>query len=122
MKAFCNDLRVRVIRAKSAGHSVKDIASHLQVSQRWIYTILKRYRETGKYEALPIPGAKRKLCEDDVTRLLELIKQHPDATLSELKDKGNFCVSIPTLHRTLIRAGITYKKRPLERANKTVKM
>ena len=24
MKAFSNDLRVRVIRAKSAGHSVKD--------------------------------------------------------------------------------------------------
>ena len=32
MKAFSNDLRVRVINAKAAGHSVKDIASHLQVS------------------------------------------------------------------------------------------
>ena len=122
MKAFSNDLRVRVINAKAAGHSVKDIASHLQVSQRWIYTILKRYKETGSYKALPIPGAKRKLSEEDVTRLLELIKQYPDATLSELKDKGNFHVSIPTLYRTLIRAGITYKKRPLERANKTEKM
>ena len=50
--------------------------------------------------------------KEDVTRLLELIKQYPDATLSELKDKGNFHVSIPTLYRTLIRAGITYKKRP----------
>ena len=113
MKAFSNDLRVRVIKAKAAGYSVKDIASQLQVSQRWIYTILKRYKETGNYEALPIPGAKRKLSEEDVTRLLELIK---------LKDKGNFIVSIPTLYRTLIRAGITYKKRPLERANKTEKM
>ena len=46
MKAFSNDLRVRVIREKSAGHSVK---------------------ETWKYEALPIPGAKRKLCEEDKT-------------------------------------------------------
>ncbi len=63
MKAFSNDLRVRVISGKVAEHSVKDIASHLQVSQRWIYTILKRYKETGKYEALPIPGAKRKLSE-----------------------------------------------------------
>ena len=94
MKAFSNDLRVRVINAKAAGHSVKDIASQLQVSQS----------------------------EEDVTRLLELIKQYPDATLSELKDKGNFHVSIPILYRTLIRAGITYKKRPLERANKNEKM
>lgn len=71
---------MRFISAKAtAGHSVKDIASHLQVSHRWIYTILKRYKETRKYTALPILGAKRKYYEADVIRLLELIKQYPDA-------------------------------------------
>ena len=112
MKAYSDDLRVRVIGAIKAGAKVDAVAKQFAVSPSWIYKILDRYKTTGKYSALKSPGAPRKLTKQDMKKLAALIKKYPDATLKELIEKGKFKVTESGLHRILRRdVKITLKKR-----------
>ena len=52
MRAYSNELRVRVIDAIKAGATIKAVAARFVVSKSWVYKILDRYKTTGKYEAL----------------------------------------------------------------------
>jgi transposase len=112
MRAYSNDLRERIFRAAKAGESIKSVAKVFEVSVGWVYKILARYRQTGSYAALPYNnGAPRKLSEEDLQLLRKLVQEQPDASLQELKEKGNFTVSLATIHRALRnQLKITYKK------------
>ncbi len=111
MRTYSNDLRERVIAEIQGGATVKDAAKKFSVSKSWVYKIRSRYQNTGSYEALPHPGAQRKIVGEDLERLKKLIKKNPDATLKELIEKGQFEVSVSGLHRILRREKITYKKK-----------
>ena len=123
MRAYSNELRVRVIDAIKAGATIKAVAARFVVSESWVYKIFDRYKRTGKYEALKSPGAPRKLTEQDMKKLAALVKKYPDATLKELIEKGKFKVSESGLHRILHRdLKITFKKKRFTlRANKSGK-
>jgi transposase len=112
MRAYSKDLRERVIRAIERGEKVLSIAERLEVGFDWIYKLLRRYRATGNYDALPQnAGAKPKLSEDDLILLRQMVLEHPDATLEELKDLTGFSVSIATISRALNkRLNISFKK------------
>ena len=112
MKAYSKDLRERIIRASERGEAPLSIAQRLEVSFSCVYRLLKRYRTTGNYEALPLnAGTKPKLSETDLELLRQTVHEHPDATLEELKDLTGFSVSIATISRTLNeRLKITVKK------------
>jgi transposase len=102
MRAYSKDLRERIIKALEIGEKIKTVATRFSVSLYWVYALLRRYRKTGSYEALPNRGgAPSKLREADLQRLSELVHAHPDATLQELKDMGGFSVSLPTICRAL---------------------
>ena len=114
MRAYPNELRVRVINAIEAGESVEDVAKRFVVSKSWVYKILDRYKTTGKYEALKSPGAPRKLTKQDIKKLAALIKKYPDATLKELIEEGKFKITESGLHRILRRdLKMTFKKNAL---------
>jgi len=112
MRAYSKDLRERVIKAVERGEAPLSIAQRLEVGFGWVYSLLRRYRATGNYEALPLnAGAKPKLSESDLELLRQTIQEHPDATLEELKDLTGFSVSIATISRALNkRLRITVKK------------
>jgi transposase len=111
MKAYSNDLRERVIRAKERGEAPLSIAKRLEVGFGWVYNILRRYRSTGSYEALPRnAGMKPKLSESDLELLRQAVQEHPDATLEELKDLTGFPVSIATICRALKKLNLSFKK------------
>ena len=112
MRAYSNDLRERVIRASERGEEPLSIAKRLEVGFGWVYSVLRRYRATGNYEALPSnAGMKPKLSETDLELLRQTVQKHPDATLEELKDLTGFSVSISTISRALNkRLQITVKK------------
>ena len=112
MKAYSREFRERVIRASERGEKPLSIAERLEVSLGWIYSLLRRYRATGNYEALPLnAGAKPKLSKSDLELLHKTIHERPDATLEELKELTGFSVSIATISRALRkRLKITYKK------------
>jgi transposase len=103
MKAYSNEFRERVIRAKARGESPLSIAKRLEVSFFWVYHILRRYRTTGSYEALSPhnAGAKPKLSKSDLELLRQTVLEHPDATLKELQKLTGLAVSTATLSRAL---------------------
>jgi transposase len=112
MKAYSKDLRERVIRASERREAPLSIAQRLEVGLGWVYSLLRRYRATGNYEALPSnAGMKPKLSETDLELLRQTVHKHPDATLKELKELTGFSVSIATISRALNkRLKITIKK------------
>jgi transposase len=123
MDAYSEDLRQRVVQACDEGVlSREEIAEHFHVSTSWIRRLLQRRRETGSFSALPGGrGPKPKLSESHLSRLSQLVDKHPDATLRELKRRGRFSCSLPTIYRALRSLGLTLKKSHSAPANKTVR-
>ncbi|MBR1672148.1 MAG: hypothetical protein IJ702_04415, partial [Fretibacterium sp.] len=87
------------------------IAQRLEVSDKWVYKAAKQYRETKHYEVRKSPGRPRKLYDKDLKALADLVRQFPDATLHELREKGELDISISSLDRYLLRMKITFKLR-----------
>ena len=52
-------------------------------------------------------------------RLPALVRQQPDATLRELRDRLGVSLSLMTLYRALLALQLTFKKKSSMRPNKT---
>jgi transposase len=112
MRAYSIDLRERVLMDWDAGLGTHAVARKYRVSPEWVRK-LRRQRETtgdigprrGK------TGPKPKLVEH-AERITELVRQSPDATLQELRQKLGLEVSIVTLWRVLKKLGLVLKKSP----------
>jgi transposase len=112
MRAYSKEFRERVIAAIKRGEEPLSIAKRLEVSFSWVYNLLKRYRTTGSYEALPNnAGAKPKLSESDLEILRQTVRDYPDATLDELKELTGFAVSKATICRALKKLKLSFKKK-----------
>ena len=112
MRAYSKEIRERVIKAVERGETPLSIARRLEVSFGWVYHLLRRYRKTGSYEALPWnAGVKPKLSESDLDILRQTVYEHPDATLEELKDLTGFSVSVAAICRALKRLRLSIKKK-----------
>jgi len=79
---------------------------NIRTFQRWLFC----YNQTGT--AAPLPrGHRHSIYEGDALAALdELVQQHPDATLEELKALSSATCSIMAVHRALIRLRYRYKK------------
>lgn len=113
MRPLSIDLRVRIVAAVKAGeHSLRELARVFSVNLSTIVRLLQRYRKTGSVLAKPHAGGpQRKLDAKADTRLLELVREQPDATLAELRDRLGGPCSIMTIFRALARNNITRKKK-----------
>src|SRR3954454_7361026 len=58
-------------------------------------------------------GVEDEFGVDDLDRLAELVRQQPDATLEQLKQRGGFTCSLKTLWYALDGLGLTRKKKSL---------
>ena len=121
MRAYSNDLREKIIRAIEAGELGTHVAKRFDVAKSFVYKIYKRYKDTGSYEALRQPGVKPKLTSEDIEKLKILVSENPSATLDELRELGNFSVCRTTIHNTLKKLKITYKKKSFSRPSRSVK-
>jgi transposase len=111
MRAYSKEFRERVIRATERGETPLSIAQRLEVSFGWVYSLLRRYRTTGSYDALPQnAGVKSKLSASNLDILRQAVYEHPDATLEELKELTGFSVSVATICRALNRLRLSIKK------------
>ncbi len=106
---YAQDLRDRVLAAYDRGMRTKQIADLFQVSPSWARRVKQRRRETGETTARPMGGAT--VIKIDLTRLAELVRQRPDATIRELHALlGVDCVE-SAVCMALKRLGLTLKKR-----------
>jgi transposase len=113
MRAFSNDLRQRIVAAVERGeHTLRQLAALFMVDVSVIVRLRQRQRQTGSIDPKPHGGGRQPKRDDAApSRLLELVRQHPDATLAELRQQLGVACGLTTLHRALQRHGITRKKK-----------
>jgi transposase len=119
-RAYSQDLRERVFALADVGNAVGEVAEALCVSIAYVSKVLGRRRNTGECSARPqrchVPP--KLLGLHDAIRAE--VKARPDATLAELRcwlgHTHKVCASDGLMHATLVRLGLTRKKKTLHAA------
>lgn len=114
---YSQDLRDRVLAAYDRGMRTKQIAELFAVSPAWARGIKQRRRETGETAPRPMGGAT--VVKIDRARLAELVRQQPDATLRELRDRLGVACGEPAICMALKGLGLSFKKRRSTRPSRT---
>jgi transposase len=118
MKAYSKDLRLKVLDAVDRGMDRREVAEVFGVSLPSIKRWLKRRRESGAVEPLPIPGPpprKGAMLQEWLPTQLE---NNPDLTLGEhceaFEEDSGVKVSRTTMCRRIARVpgGWPLKKSP----------
>lgn len=109
MKAYSIDLRERVIAACES-EGTKAVAKRFGVSAAWVRRLKQHKRERG--DILPRTGGGSRGRKIDREKLAELVKQDPDATLVELRDRLGVQVTPWAICKALQELKITFKKSP----------
>ena len=116
MQAYSLDLRERVVSAYEKGaHSIREIAEQFSVGQTFVKKMLRQKRDTGSLARLAHrAGAKPALATPHRQWLARAIKEHPDATLAELREglakEQHLVVSPATVCRALQALRLPRKK------------
>src|SRR5438045_2090862 len=115
MRPYSNDLRERIVAAIDRGeHSLRQLAHLFSVNLSFLVRLLQRRRATGSVQPKPHAGGPvPKLDAAAVQRLLDLVRNQPDATLTELRDRLGIPCHIATIARVLRRQRISRKKKTL---------
>lgn len=113
MGPYSKDLRERVVAAVDHHEgSQREVARRFRVDLSFVVRLLQRRRDAGTLAPKPHGGGPpRSLAPDDERRLAELIREQPDATLEQLRERGGFGCSLTTVWRALRRLGLTRKKK-----------
>ena len=81
---YSNDLRVRVIRVVKGGVAARAAARQFVIGDATAIRWVKRWRETGSFEARSVRGQSRSPLKKHEEWLLGLVRQEPDLTLEEI--------------------------------------
>src|SRR5436305_12933392 len=113
MSPYSQDLRQRVLDTVRRGEgSSRQIARRFLVSVSFVTRLLKRSRSTNSLEPKPHGGGHPpSLGPEDLERLRELVRQQPDATLEELRQRLGASCSTMTISRALRKLGLPRKKK-----------
>lgn len=111
MRAYSTDLRQRVLADCDAGLPTADAAAKYTVSPAWVRRLKQRRRETGSIDRRPpSPGRPLKLAPHEA-RLRELVRDDPDATLAQYRQRLGVAVSLAALCSFLRRIRLSFKKK-----------
>lgn len=125
-RAYSQDLRDRVIDAALSGASARQVAARFGVGDATAIVWVRRARETGERAARKQGQPRRSKLDPHREYLLGLIAETPDLTISELLERLLAERSVracrATLWTFLDRCGLTFKKSPHTRANRTARI
>src|SRR4051794_6187638 len=112
MTPYSQDLRQRILdTARRGDATLRQIAERSLVSVSFVTRLLRLHRTTGSVEPRPHGGANPPvLTPGDLERLLELIRQQPDATLEECRQRLGVDCGLMTISRALSQLGLPRKK------------
>jgi transposase len=117
MEAYSIDLRGKVLAAYDRGMKTKEIAKAFAVSASWARRVKQRRRQHG--ELAPRPRIGKHHIKIDRARLAELVREQPDATLAELRDKLAIACSLSAIWAAINQLGLSFKKRRSTPRNRT---
>jgi transposase len=112
MRPYSQDLRQRILDTIQRGEgSLRRIARRFLVSVSFITRLLRTHRTTGSLQPAPQGGGNPAvLTPGDLQRLRELIRQQPDATLEECRQRLGLSCRTMTIARALSRLGLPRQK------------
>jgi transposase len=122
-RAYSMDLRERVIKDSTAGFSTSQLAEKYSVSPAWVRRLIQRNKATGEIAARQqsrrgrTPGWKQYK-----EQILKAVKESPDSTLAEYREKYQIPLSKSALARALTVLALTRKKSRSMRASKIARM
>jgi transposase len=124
MRAYCQDLRERVVAFVDEGNLVGDAVETFHVSPSFVQWLLRRRDATGQFAAKPHGGGNPgSFSPENLACLARLSAEHPDAYLAELADllhaAGGPRVHPSTVCKRLKALGITRKKKVYVPQSKT---
>jgi transposase len=115
-QSYSADLRERVLAAVGSGLPATAVAERFGVSLSFIYKALKRLRLTGESTARAQRNQQTLKLAAQHGVILAEVERRPDVTLHELRawlvETHGVEASLGLMHNTLIRLGLTLKKRP----------
>ena len=110
MAAISMDLRVRIFDARQAGETTAEVADRFAVSPAFVRRLMQRHRRTGSLA----PSAGRRgpapRLAGAADRIRELVRQQPDLTPAEIRDRLGLAAGPLTVWRLLRRLDLTFKK------------
>lgn len=116
-KSYSLDLRERIVGYVDAGHSARAAGRVYGVSASTAVRLVSARRRTGSVAPMRqgrAPGTVGKLAPH-MDFLIEVVQSDPDITLYELagalQEVSGVQVNVSSIHRALVRAGYSYKKR-----------
>lgn len=119
-KTLSQDLRDRVLSAYDRGMKTSPIARMFRVSPSWARRVKQRRREWGEIGPRPRGGVTE--IKVDRVRLAELVRDDPDATLMELRERLGVACAVSTISTALKVLRLTFKKRRCTRQSRIGRM
>ena len=102
-----------IMSAYQAGKGTKEIAAIFGRCESAVRRVRQNHRERGTADPLlHLRGRKGKLSEELKTRLSRYVKDHPHATLVEIKRELALDAALSTIDRWLKKLGLSFKKSP----------
>ena len=113
MTPYSQDLRQRILDTVQRGDgSLRQIARRFLVSVSFVTRLLQRHRSAGSLEPKPHGGGNPAvLGPEDLEQLRELIRQRPDATLEDCRQRLAASCSTMTISPALRKLGLPRKKK-----------
>jgi transposase len=123
MKPYAVDLREKVVSTYYSGNiSVRKLAVSFGVGKAFVQKMLKQYKEEGHVNPGKQGTRKKAVLADSSDLLVALVKQYPDATLSEYceywLESHKQVVSESMMCRALQKLNLSRKKKRLGAAKR----
>ena len=90
------------------------------MSKAWARRLKQRRRETG--ETSPRKSGGPRVIKIDMARLAALVREQPDATARELRERLGVACAESAIYMALARLGLSFKKRRSARPSRTGRM
>lgn len=124
MKSYSVDLRQKIIDVREQEKlSIRKLAQRFKVAPSFVQKLIKQYQETGDIMPQKRGGNQaRKLGDDQVITLIEIMKNNNDATLKELGEMLEIATKIKvgttTIWKITKKFNYSWKKKTMYAAEK----
>ena len=123
MKTLSLDIRKRILACYDTRKYTRDaIAKRFCVSLGMVKKLLQQRKATGEIGDLyHRAGRKPMITESHRRDMAAAIRERPDVTLAELRDRLGLGCTLVAIHYALDAMGMTYKKRRFGPASRTAR-
>lgn len=119
-RRYSQDLRERVLAAYDRGMETTAIAELFNVSPAWTRRVKQRRDQFG--ETAPRASGGLRIIKVDRARVAELVREDPDATLEEIRERLGVHCALSTICMALRQLGFSLKKKSCGPRSRTGRM